>query len=106
MIDEHSTVQRAQGDLPETDTGSEQVLVDRQSGARYGLNPVAAYLFPLLSEPVRVGALADAVADRYDVDRERALSDLCEFLDEVERLGFVVVVQPPPTRSVEARRPQ
>ena len=54
------------------------------------LNDTGSFVWTLLAEDRSVDDLAAAVAERFDVDLERANADVRSFLDELARLGLLV----------------
>ena len=53
------------------------------------LNGTGSYVWELLAEDRTVDHLATAVSNRFDVDPERARSDVQIFLNEIGRLGLL-----------------
>jgi|GEM_PF-395620 len=53
------------------------------------LNETGSLVWTLLEEDRSVEDLATAVAERFDVDFERAFADVRSFLDEIARMGLV-----------------
>jgi hypothetical protein len=53
------------------------------------LNYTARCVWELIAEDRSVDELAAAVAERFEVDRERARVDVQTFLDEIARLGLI-----------------
>ena len=74
-----------------TDLGSEQVLMDGHRGHYFGLNASGRFLFGLLEEPRTVGALVDALVERYQIPREMAVRDVGVFLDDMTANSLVQV---------------
>ncbi len=53
------------------------------------LNATGRCVWELLAEERSVDDLAAAVAERFDVDSERARTDVQAFLDDITRLGLL-----------------
>jgi len=53
------------------------------------LNATGRYVWELLAEESSLEDLAAAVGERFDVDRERARSDIEAFLDEITQWGLL-----------------
>ncbi len=53
------------------------------------LNPVGIKVFSLLDGTRTVEQIADAVVEEFEVEREQALRDIREFLDELSRHGML-----------------
>jgi hypothetical protein len=74
------TERAVQGELPE-----ETVLLDVDSGTAVRLNSTGAWIWGQLEQPRRVGELADGLAERFEIDRSRALADVVAFAREMTR---------------------
>lgn len=69
--------------------GSEMVLLDYDRGIYYGLNPVGARVWQLLSEGEAMERILERLADEYDVSREALESDVAALLLELEAKELV-----------------
>jgi hypothetical protein len=67
----------------------EAVLIDLQGRRIMGLNQVGSFVFGLIDGVRTVDALAAAVAERFQVERERARADVAAFLSDLQRRGLV-----------------
>jgi len=86
-----STVVQAQGQVScELDGGI--AILDVKSGTYFGLNPVGAFIWNLLSEPRGVGEILAALAHRYDAPAARLETDLAALLNELQRRELVCLV--------------
>jgi hypothetical protein len=72
--------------------GTEMVLLDYDRGIYYGLNPVGARVWQLLSEGEAVEEIVERLADEYDVSRETLESDIATLLRELAAKELVQVV--------------
>ncbi len=83
-IEADTTLQRTEravhGELPE-----ETVLLDVDSGTALRLNTTGAWIWGHLDQPRKVADLADGLAERFDIDRSRALADVVAFAREMTR---------------------
>jgi hypothetical protein len=83
-IDAQTTLRRTEravhGDLPE-----ETVLLDVDAGVAVRLNPAGAWIWDQLERPRRVGELASGLAERFEIDEDRALGDVVAFAREMSR---------------------
>jgi Coenzyme PQQ synthesis protein D (PqqD) len=70
--------------------GDELVLLDLNRGVYYGLNPIGAHIWQLLSEGVAEGELVDRLCEEYDVARETLAADLEALLAELRGCGLLV----------------
>jgi hypothetical protein len=68
------------GELPE-----ETVLLDVEGGTAVRLNATGAWIWEQLEQPCSVGELASGLAERFEIDEERALGDVVAFAREMMR---------------------
>lgn len=71
--------------------GDESAILNMKNNVYYGVNPVGASVWNLLKEPKTVAEIRDAIAEEYDVDRERCESDLIALLEHMRSEGLVEV---------------
>lgn len=81
----------------------EAALLNLESGVYYGLDPMGAYLWQALREPVSVRALQDRLLADYDVDAAVVESDLHAFLTEMLSAGLIELV--PASTGAQAADP-
>ena len=70
--------------------GSEMVLLDYDRGIYYGLNPVGARVWQLLSDGEASDRIIELLADEYDVARETLEADVTALLRDLEAKGLVM----------------
>ncbi len=84
QIEAETTLRRTEravhGELPE-----ETVLLDVDSGTALRLNTTGAWIWEQLEQPRKVADLADGLAERFEIDRSRALDDVVAFAREMTR---------------------
>ena len=71
--------------------GDETVLLDLASGTYYGLDPVAARVWQLMSEGKPLSAVCDLMLAEYDVARDALEADMLRLLGELQAKGLVSV---------------
>ena len=71
--------------------GDECVILDMASGYYFGLDPVGARIWQLLSQTSVVAEIVERLAQEYDVTPEQAESDLVRFVDELKANGLLSV---------------
>lgn len=71
------------------DFAGELVLLDFGRGEYFGLDPLGAEIWRLLEEGKPIGAIADALVDRYEVPRDRALQDVLALISHMQSEGLV-----------------
>ena len=69
--------------------GDETVILDLASGTYYGLNPMSARLWQLMSEGQPLAAICDTLLDEYEVTREALESDILRLTEELRAKGLV-----------------
>jgi len=69
----------------------EVAIVQLKVGVYYGLDPVGARVWELISTPRSVRAVRDALLAEYDVDRTRCEGDLLKLLQTMLDAGLVEV---------------
>ena len=87
-----ATVVRASRDQAATRLGEETVLLSLANSIYYGLDEVGTVIWGLLSEPVTVGAIRDAIVRQYDVTEEVCERDLIALLNELLDHGLIEIV--------------
>jgi hypothetical protein len=85
---------KRKGDFIMRNVGGENLLVPlgaqvMDMNGMVILNDMARCVWELLAQDRSVDELAVAMAERFDVDRERARADVQSFLDEITRLGLL-----------------
>jgi hypothetical protein len=69
--------------------GSEMVLLDYDRGIYYGLNPVGARVWQLLSDGEASDRVIELLAGEYDVARETLEEDVAALLRDLESKGLL-----------------
>lgn len=69
--------------------GTEMVLLDYDRGIYYGLNPVGARVWQLLSEGEAMERILARLADEYDVSPQTLEADVATLLRELEAKELV-----------------
>lgn len=74
------TERAVHGELPE-----ETVLLDLEAETAVRLNATGAWIWERLEQPRQVSELASGLAERFEIDEERALGDVVAFAREMTR---------------------
>ena len=82
---------RAAPEQVSSDVAGETVILELGRGMYYGLADVGSRVWHLLREPRTVGEIRDVVVSEYDVEPERAGTDLLSLLAEMQARGLVEV---------------
>jgi Coenzyme PQQ synthesis protein D (PqqD) len=99
-----NTIIHASSDQVSCDLGGEAAILNLNTGAYYGLDPVGARVWSLLATPQTVADVRDAMLAEYEVDAGRCESDLLALLDRLADEGLIEIRdaasrQTPPTRA-------
>lgn len=89
-LDASSTIVAA-GDQVSTELDGEVVILNLADGVYYGLDPVGAHVWTLITRPRTVAELRDAVVAEFDVDAPTAERDLLGLLHDMAARGLVEV---------------
>lgn len=68
----------------------ELVLLNLETGIYFGLNPVGARIWALLSDGADEEAILGALQSEYDADPDELRVDLIDFLDQLNTKGLLV----------------
>ena len=71
--------------------GEETVILDLASGTYFGLNPVGARIWQLVSEGRALAEVCESMLDEYEVSREELERDLSGLLDTLTDKGLIKV---------------
>ena len=64
--------------------------VSKQFSGIISLNEVGSFLFEQLQTEQTTASLICALLDTYEVERETAAQDVCEFLDQLRAAGLLI----------------
>jgi hypothetical protein len=67
----------------------ELVLLDKNSGKYFGLNPIGSRIFQLLKETGDEERVLAVLRAEYEATEERLRTDLASFVDSLEKQGLV-----------------
>lgn len=65
------------------DLEDEVVILGLKDGVYYGLNPVGAFIWNLVQNPITVKEIKEAILNEYDVEEDVCEKDLVELLDNL-----------------------
>jgi hypothetical protein len=71
------------------EVGTEVVILDLASGTYFGLDPVGARVWQLITAGSTPQEVCAALTEEYEVDRETAERDVGELIGELQRRGLV-----------------
>jgi hypothetical protein len=69
--------------------GDETVILDLASGTYFGLDPVGARMWQLMSDGQTLATICDTLLEEYEVTREALEGDLLRLTDELQGKGLV-----------------
>ncbi len=73
------------------DLGAGAAILHLKTGIYYGLNPVGARIWNLLTIPIQVAAVRDAIAREYEVEPARCETDILDLLEKLAAAGLIQV---------------
>lgn len=69
--------------------GDENVMLDLANGAYFGLDPVGAMVWQLLSEGLTLAQVCEAMVAEYEVAREEIERDVLALAEELAAHGLI-----------------
>ena len=87
-IDETTRVVRNET-IPTGEVDGELVALDLDRGQCFGMDEIGSAIWSLAAEPVTLGAIVDQLTDRFEVDRERCLTDVEPFVGDLINEGLL-----------------
>ena len=69
----------------------EIVILSIERGSYYGLDDIGSEIWQRLATPIRIDALCDALAAKYDADRPTIERDVFAFLEKLVADGLISV---------------
>lgn len=85
-----SVIQRTKNHL-DTQLDDEVILMQIESGQIYGMAETAEVIWGQLSEPATFGQLIDHLVEQFDVDRGTCITEVSQFLFDLEKQKFVEI---------------
>jgi hypothetical protein len=73
------------------DLEDEVVILGLKDGVYYGLNPVGAFIWNLVQNPITVKEIKEAILNEYDVEEDVCEKDLLELLDNLMDKNLIEV---------------
>jgi hypothetical protein len=86
-----TSVVQLSGDHIAAPVDDEIVILSIERGAYYGLDDTGSEIWRRLAAPVRVDALCDSLAVRYDADRATIERDVLVLLEKLITEGLVTL---------------
>lgn len=69
--------------------GEETVILDLATGTYFGLDPVGARMWQLMSEGKTLAEICDTMLDEYEVSREELERDTVRLAQDLEAHGLI-----------------
>ena len=73
----------------EAEVDQEIVALSIEKGVCYGLNPVGARIWRMLTEPIRVADICKTLVSEYQVDPETCQREVLDLLAELRTEGMI-----------------
>lgn len=74
-----------------SDMDGDKVMLSIDSGKYYNLGKVGGRIWELVSSPMTVAQLVDALASEYDIDREMCEEQVISFLTSLYQEGLIQI---------------
>jgi hypothetical protein len=85
---------RPTADQVSTELGGEMAILNPKTGIYFGLDPVGARVWYLITEMRCMREIRDTLLNEYDVKPERLESDLLGLLSELQNKGLIEPAPP------------
>ena len=72
-----------------TEVGDESIVYDSREGKVHVLNGTGAFIWRLLDGSKTVEDVSAELADQYETDRNNALMDVWEFINNLKKMGLI-----------------
>ena len=69
----------------------EVVMMNIEKGNYYGLNPVAAEIWEMLTAPMTVQAICDWLMEEFDVEQDQCYNEVLVYIGKLENEGLIIV---------------
>ena len=76
-------------DVMDRRVGDETVILNLASGAYYGLDPVGARMWELMSAGHSLAEIRDRLLEEYEVEADRFEQDLLELVADLRSQGLI-----------------
>ncbi len=70
---------------------NEVVMMSIEKGNYYGLNPVAAEIWEMLTAPMTVQAICVRLMEEFDVEQEKCFTEVLAYIEKLENEGLILV---------------
>ena len=75
--------------IPTGEIDGELVALDLDSGHCFGMDRIGSAIWQIAAEPITIGAIADELVVRHDVDRARCVADILPFIEQLLAEGLL-----------------
>lgn len=82
---------RRSGHVLSQDDGGEAVLLDLAGERYFGLNTVGTRIWQLMSQPITLRELHEALCAEFDASPERIERDLLELVEQLHAAGLITL---------------
>lgn len=91
MLDIETTVVRKRN-LNAVETGGSLSILNVETGRYTFLNPVAARIWDIINEPVRIEKIVARLTQEYEVDEKKCTLSVISFLDKMYKAKIIDIV--------------
>jgi hypothetical protein len=76
-----------------SDMGGEKVMLSIKNGNYYNLGHIGGCIWDVISEPVSVERLVEAMTNEFAVEAEQCAAQVVAFLEQLRKEGLILVNQ-------------
>jgi len=70
---------------------NEVVMMSIEKGNYYGLNPMAAEIWEMLTAPTTVQAICNRLMEEFDVEQEKCYTEVLAYIEKLGNEGLILV---------------
>jgi hypothetical protein len=82
-------------DQVSAEISDEVVILNLKTGIYFGLNPIGAFIWRLIQNPLPISSIQAAVLNDYDVDPESCEKAINDLLQQLAEHGLIEVTNAP-----------
>ena len=87
----NSVLQRREEHLISSEVGDELVIMNLHSGNYISINRMGTIIWKLIEDPICVEQLIDCLVRKFDVSRERCVTDTLECLNAIHEQKMIEI---------------
>lgn len=76
-----------------SDLDGEKVMMSIQFGEYYGLGKTGSFIWDHIEKPIKIKDLVDLITSKYDVEKDKCLTDITPFLNELIEKQLIIATK-------------